>query len=51
MSDIGGADGLLSIQVALNHPIFIGTTIDCPRVEPLAKAKIAKFNMQSRIDE
>ena len=49
ISDIGGADGFLSIQIALNHPSTRGITFDLPPVEPLAKAKIRQFNLEKRI--
>lgn len=49
MCDIGGADGWLSIQVALNHPGIECTTTDLKQVEPLAKEKIAQFNLSDRI--
>jgi hypothetical protein len=50
LTDIGGADGFLSIQIALNHPHIHCTTFDLPPVEPVAKTKIAHFNLQQRID-
>jgi O-methyltransferase domain/Dimerisation domain len=49
LCDVGGADGWLSIQVALNHPGIQCTTTDLKQVEPLANAKIAAFNLQDRI--
>ena len=49
LADIGGADGSLSIQVALNHAGIHCTTFDLPPVEPLAKNKIAHFHLQDRI--
>ncbi len=50
MADIGGADGWLAIQVCLNHPGIKCITYDLPPVEPLAKNRIAKFNLNDRID-
>jgi O-methyltransferase domain/Dimerisation domain len=47
--DVGGADGWLSIQVCLRHPGIECTTFDLPPVEPLAKNKIAQFNLSDRI--
>ncbi len=47
--DVGGADGWLSIQVCLKHPNIQCTTFDLPPVEPLAKNKIAHFNLSNRI--
>jgi hypothetical protein len=49
LTDIGGADGFLSIQIALNHPNIHCTTFDLPPVEPLANKRIAHFNLQNRI--
>jgi hypothetical protein len=49
MCDIGGADGWLSIQVALSHPGIQCITTDLKQVEPLAKEKIAQFNLSDRI--
>lgn len=47
--DVGGADGWLSIHICLKHPSIQCTTFDLPPVEPLAKVKIAHFNLSSRI--
>lgn len=47
--DVGGADGWLSIQICLHHPGINCTTFDLPPVEPLAKKKIAAFNLSDRI--
>ena len=47
--DVGGADGWLCIQICLNHPNIKCTTYDLPPVEPLAKKKIAQFNLSDRI--
>jgi len=47
--DVGGADGWLSIQVCLKHPGLQCTTFDLPPVEPLAKNKVARFNLSNRI--
>lgn len=49
MLDIGGADGWLSIQVCLHHPHIHCSSFDLPPVEPLAKKKIASFNLSDRI--
>jgi precorrin-6B methylase 2 len=49
LADIGGADGLLSIQVCRRHPHIRCTTFDLPPVETLAKKKIAQFNLDERI--
>jgi len=50
MADIGGADGWLAIQVCLSHPAIKCITYDLPPVEPLAKNKIAHFNLSERIE-
>jgi len=50
LADIGGADGWLAIQVCLNHPGIKCITYDLPPVEPLAKNKIAQFNLSDRIE-
>ena len=49
LCDVGGADGWLSIQVALNHPGIQCTTTDLKQVEPLANGKISQFNLNDRI--
>ncbi|OQP61721.1 methyltransferase [Niastella vici] len=48
--DVGGADGWLSIQICLKHPNIQCTTFDLPPVEPLAKNRIAYFNLSNRIN-
>ena len=47
--DIGGADGLLSIQICLNHPDIHCSTFDLPPVAPVAKKRIEQFNLSDRI--
>lgn len=47
--DVGGADGWLSIQVCLKHHNIHCITFDLPPVEPLAKKKIAAFDLTDRI--
>ena len=47
--DIGGADGLLSIQICLNHPNIHCSTFDLPPVAPVAKKRIEQFNLTDRI--
>ena len=49
MADIGGADGFLSCIIALQHPSLTFISYDMPQVEPLAKAKIAGFNLTDRV--
>lgn len=48
--DVGGADGWLSIQVCMHHPHVKCITFDLPPVAPLAKKKIAAFNLSNRIE-
>jgi len=47
--DIGGADGLLSIHICLNHPDIHCITFDLPPVAPVAKKRIEQFNLSERI--
>lgn len=49
LADVGGADGFLSCIIALQHPSITFTTYDLLPVAPLAKEKIAKFNLTDRI--
>jgi hypothetical protein len=49
MLDVGGADGWLSIQVCLHHKTIRCITFDLPPVEPLAREKIAQFQLSDRI--
>ena len=49
LCDMGGASGLLSIQVALNHEHMNCITFDLPPVELIAKETIEKFGLSSRI--
>ncbi|HEX5151455.1 MAG TPA: methyltransferase [Parafilimonas sp.] len=50
LTDAGGADGWLSIQLCLKYPHLKCITFDLPPVEPLAKKKIAQFNLSGRIE-
>ena len=50
LADIGGSDGILSIQVCLHHPGIHCITFDLPAVEPLAKKRVAQFNLSDRIE-
>ena len=50
LADIGGADGTLSIQICLHHADIQCKTYDLPPVEPLAKKRIATFNLGNRIE-
>jgi hypothetical protein len=49
LCDVGGADGLLSIQVAMTHPAIQCVTTDLKKVEPLANEKIGKLHFSDRI--
>ncbi len=49
LCDIGGASGLLSVQLALNHTHINCITFDLPPVEPIARETIEKFGLSSRI--
>lgn len=49
MCDIGGATGLLSIEVAKRHPHVRCTSFDLPIVEPIAKKHIASANLEHRV--
>jgi len=50
MLDIGGADAWLSIQVCLHYPTTHCISFDLPPVAPLAKQKIAAFQLSDRIE-
>ena len=47
--DVGGATGLLSIEVAKRHPHLTCTSFDLPVVEPIAKKHIAAAGLESRV--
>jgi hypothetical protein len=49
LCDIGGATGLLSIEVAKRHPHIQCNSFDLPPVEPIAKKHIAAAGLQNRI--
>jgi precorrin-6B methylase 2 len=49
MCDIGGATGLLCIEVAKRHPQLRCTSFDLPAVEPVAKKSIAAAGLSARI--
>jgi cyclopropane fatty-acyl-phospholipid synthase-like methyltransferase len=49
LCDIGGATGLLSIEVAKRHPHLSCTTFDLPQVEPIAKKAIASAGLTGRV--
>ncbi len=50
LSDIGGADGLLSRCVAARHPHLRCTSFDLPNVTEIAKKKIAADGLSDRIE-
>ncbi len=47
--DVGGAAGILSIQVAKHNPHMICTTLDLPPVVPIAKETIEKHGLSDRV--
>jgi predicted O-methyltransferase YrrM len=49
LCDVGGATGLLSIEVAKAHPHLRCTSFDLPAVEPIAKKHIAAAGLGDRI--
>lgn len=49
LCDVGGATGLLCIEVARRHPKIRCTSFDLPEVEPIAKRAIAKAGLSDRI--
>jgi precorrin-6B methylase 2 len=48
--DIGGATGLLSIEVAKRHPHLRCISFDLPPVEPIARKSIAAAELAGRVD-
>ena len=49
LCDVGGATGLLSIEVAKRHPHLTCTSFDLPVVEPIAKKHIAAAGLKTRV--
>src|SRR3954451_5462466 len=49
LCDVGGATGLLCIEVANRHPHLSCTSFDLPPVEPIAKKHIAAAGLTDRI--
>jgi len=49
LCDIGGAAGVLSIEVAKRHPHLQCTSFDLPPVEPIAKKHIAAAGLEGRV--
>jgi len=49
LCDVGGATGLLSIEVARKHPNIKCISFDLPPVEPVAKKHIAAAGLSDRV--
>jgi SAM-dependent methyltransferase len=49
LCDVGGATGLLSIEVAKKHSHLKCTSFDLPVVEPIAKNHIAAAGLENRV--
>jgi hypothetical protein len=49
LCDVGGATGLLSVEVARRHPHIRATSFDLPAVEPVAKKFIAASGLSHRV--
>lgn len=49
LCDVGGATGLLSIEVARRHPHLKCTSFDLPPVESIAKKHIAAAGLSARV--
>src|SRR5262249_172662 len=49
LCDVGGATGLLAIEVAKRHPHLACTSLDLPAVEPIAKKSIAAAKLDGRV--
>jgi hypothetical protein len=49
LCDVGGATGLLSIEVAKRHSHLQCTSFDLPAVEPIARKHIAAAGLENRI--
>jgi SAM-dependent methyltransferase len=49
LCDVGGATGLLSIEVARRHPALRCTSFDLPQVEPIARKAIAAAGLGERV--
>ncbi|HXH47815.1 MAG TPA: methyltransferase [Terriglobia bacterium] len=50
LCDVGGATGLLSIEVAKKHPHLHCTSFDLPVIEPIAQKHITAAGLSARID-
>jgi hypothetical protein len=49
LCDVGGATGLLAIEVAKRHPHLQCTSFDLPPVEPIAQKHIAAAGLSQRV--
>ena len=49
LCDVGGATGLLSVEVAKRHPHIRCTNFDLPVVEPIARKHIAAAGLAGRV--
>ncbi len=49
LTDVGGSAGLLALMVAKHNPHMECTTIDLPKVEPIANETIQKFQLGDRV--
>ncbi len=49
LCDIGGANALLAVTVARQHPNLRITSVDLPPVEPIAREHVAKAGLAGRI--
>ncbi|MBC7783509.1 MAG: methyltransferase [Burkholderiales bacterium] len=49
LCDIGGATGLLCMEVAKRHPHLSCTSFDLPAVEPIARKSIAAAGLTARV--
>jgi precorrin-6B methylase 2 len=49
LCDIGGANALLAVTVAGQHPNLRITSVDLPAVEPIAREHVAKAGLAGRI--
>jgi len=49
LCDVGGATGLLCVEVARRHPGLRCTSFDLPAVEPIARRSIAAAGLEGRI--
>jgi len=50
LCDVGGATGLLCIEVARKHPHLRCTSFDLPPVEPVARKHIMDAGLEHRVD-